>query len=89
MLCTSSSLLCSFHDVELQKDMPPLPPSDLSHLVVNRARRTVPYPLLGENTLVLSDCLCIAPDRNGQMCLSFRCKHVGKGWRGSHPKLQQ
>ncbi|KAL4429159.1 hypothetical protein ABPG77_010138, partial [Micractinium sp. CCAP 211/92] len=35
--------------------------SKASQLVVNRAKRTVPYPLLGENTLVISDVLCVRP----------------------------
>lgn len=49
-----------------------LPPSALSQLVVNRAKRTVPYPLLGENTLVLSDVCVIAPDEDGVPCLMCR-----------------
>jgi hypothetical protein len=32
----------------------------------------VPYPLLGENTLVLSDVLCVAPNERGQPCLMCR-----------------
>ncbi len=44
----------------------------LLQLVVNRAKRTVPYPLLGENTLVLSDVLCLAPNKGGQLCLTCR-----------------
>lgn len=63
---------CRFHDTEPQAGLPPLPPSQLSQLVVNRAKRTVPYPLLGDNTLVLSDCLCIAPDDRGRLCLFAR-----------------
>ncbi len=45
----------------------------LLQLVVNRAKRTVPYPLLGENTLVLSDVLCLSPNKAGQLCLTCRC----------------
>lgn len=41
-----------FHQVEPQADLPPLPQEELSKVVVTRAKRTVPYPLLGENTLV-------------------------------------
>ena len=44
----------------------------MSKLVVNRANRTVPYPLLGENTLVLSDVLCVAPNEDGQPVLYCR-----------------
>ena len=32
----------------------------------------VPYPLLGENTLVLSDVLCVAPNEEGTPCLMCR-----------------
>ncbi|GAB4816589.1 hypothetical protein N2152v2_003635 [Parachlorella kessleri] len=64
--------LTSFHEVERQPELPALPPSELSRLVVNRAKRTVPYPLLGENTLVLSDVLCLAPNKAGQLCLTCR-----------------
>eukprot|EP00887_Chlorella_sp_A99_P001604 scaffold8.g1604.t1 len=35
-------------------------------------QRTVPYPLLGENTLVLSDVLCVSPNAQGK--LSLRCR---------------
>ena len=47
-------------------------PSALSTQVVNRALRTVPYPLLGENTLVLSDSCILAPDDEGNLSLMFR-----------------
>ena len=61
-----------FHSIEPQKDLPELSQADLSLIVVNRARRTVPYPLLGENTLVLSDNLCVAPNEDGLLCLYCR-----------------
>jgi len=32
----------------------------------------VPYPLLGENTLVLSDVVCVAPNEQGHPCLMVR-----------------
>ncbi len=38
--------------MEPQADLEPLPQSELSKMVVTRAKRTVPYPILGENTLV-------------------------------------
>ena len=41
-----------FHEVEPQADLEPLPQPELSKMVVTRAKRTVPYPILGENTLV-------------------------------------
>ena len=50
-------------------------PSALSRAVVHRALRTVPYPLLGENTLVLSDSCILAPDDQGDLCLMFRHVH--------------
>ena len=53
-----------------------LPPSALSRLVASKALRTVPYPLLGENTLVLSDSCCLAPDDSGRLSLLFRCAQV-------------
>jgi len=63
----------NFHDVDLAPQMPMLVPSQLSQLVVNRARKTVPYPLLGENTLVLSDVLTVAPgSRPGTLRLACR-----------------
>lgn len=64
--------LDNFHKVELQADMPVKHPVQLSDLVVNRAKRTIPYPLLGENTLVLSDVLCVAPNEDGQLALYCR-----------------
>ncbi|KAL4447568.1 hypothetical protein ABPG75_004787 [Micractinium tetrahymenae] len=64
--------LNKFHDVQPQEGLPLLAPSQLSQLVVNRAKRTVPYPLLGENTLVLSDVLCIAPNEHGVPSLICR-----------------
>ncbi|PSC68160.1 E set domain-containing [Micractinium conductrix] len=64
--------LNKFHDVVPQDGLPLLAPSQLSQLVVNRAKRTVPYPLLGENTLVLSDVLCVAPNEEGTPCLMCR-----------------
>lgn len=61
-----------FHTIEPQSGLPILPKSQLSHLVVSRSKKTVPYPLLGENTLVLSDTLCVAPNERGNMCLYCR-----------------
>lgn len=51
-----------FHTVQRQPGLPNLPPPEMSELVVNRAKRTVPYPMLGENTLVLSDAMCLNGD---------------------------
>ena len=41
-------------------------------------QRTVPYPLLGENTLVLSDVLCVAPNAQGRLALF--CRQVMIDW---------
>ena len=40
--------------MEPQADLEPLPQAEVSKMVVTRAKRTVPYPILGENTLVRS-----------------------------------
>jgi hypothetical protein len=65
-------VLDRFNLVERQPDLPQGHPSHLSNLVVGRAKRTVPYPILGENTLVLSDVLCVCPDEKGRLCLFSR-----------------
>ncbi|KAK2080060.1 hypothetical protein QBZ16_002456 [Prototheca wickerhamii] len=64
--------LDAFHEVTPQPGLPPLPRAALSRLVVNRAKRTVPYPLLGHNTLVLSDAMCLFTDERGRRCLAAR-----------------
>ena len=61
-----------FHTIEPQLDLPALPKAQLSQLVVSRSKKTVPYPLLGENTLVLSDNLCVCPNERGKLCLYCR-----------------
>jgi len=58
-----------------------LPPSHLSRAVVARAARTVPYPLLGDNTLVLSDGATLARTRDGGTALMFR---VGDTYPNQH-----
>jgi hypothetical protein len=64
--------LDDFHKVERQESLPNVHPLQLSRIVVNRAKRTVPYPILGENTLVLSDVLCISPNEDGELVLYCR-----------------
>ena len=64
--------LDQFHKVERQESLPNIHPLQLSRIVVNRAKRTVPYPLLGENTLVLSDVLCVSPNEDGELVLYCR-----------------
>jgi hypothetical protein len=48
------------------------PPHWLVTCAVAAFPPAVPYPLLGENTLVLSDLLVIAPDEDGTPCLMCR-----------------
>ena len=63
---------CRLHDVEPLEGLEMLPVSQLSRLVASKALRTVPYPLLGENTLCIADSMCLAPDENGKLALLFR-----------------
>ncbi|KAK9825397.1 hypothetical protein WJX81_000403 [Elliptochloris bilobata] len=69
------------HDVEPQEGLEMMPPVTLSRLVVGKAMRTVPYPLLGENTLAIADTLVLAPDENGDQALMFR---VGDTYPNQH-----
>jgi hypothetical protein len=69
-------LPCSFHDV-LCPDADS--PTAASQLVVNRAKRAVPYPLLGENTLVLSDVLCVRPVEGQPHRLELACRCLPDG----------
>lgn len=48
----------------------------MPQLVVNRAKRAVPYPLLGENTLVLSDVLCVRQVEGRPHRLELACRCV-------------
>ena len=50
-----------------------MPVAQLSRLVASKALRTVPYPLLGENTLCIADSMVLAPDEHGKLALMFRC----------------
>lgn len=47
--------------------------------MVSRSKRTVPYPILGENTLVLSEAMVLT-EENGELTLMFRvgdtCAHT-------------
>ncbi|KAK9837394.1 hypothetical protein WJX84_010244 [Apatococcus fuscideae] len=69
-----------FHEVEAHAAIKADTPSKTSRLVVANALRTVPFPLLGENTLVLSDTMCLAPDENGHLSVMFR---VGDTYGGN------
>ena len=65
-------MTCRLHDVEPLEGLEMLPVSQLSRLVASKALRTVPYPLLGENTLCIADSMCLAPDEDGKLALLFR-----------------
>lgn len=47
------------------------PPGPSSRKVVSHMPKAVPYPVLQENTLVLSNSLVVAK-REGKLCLMFR-----------------
>ena len=64
--------LTHFHQLRRQNDVPAAPRAEASQLVVTRALKTVPYPLLGENTLVLSDSLCLSDAGDGRLELAVR-----------------
>lgn len=76
-------MLRRFHDVEPLAGLEMMSQSELSVLVVSKSLRTVPYPLLGENTMVLSDSMILAPDEQGRLALMFRCAAAC-----SHPPVQ-
>lgn len=67
--------LSLFHDVAAQPDLPSLPPGPLSRHVLMSGlpgqSQSLPYPALGENTMVLSDA-CTLSSRDGVKQLSFR-----------------
>lgn len=42
-----------------------------AQVVVSRSKRAVPYPILGENTFVLSESMVLTED-DGQLALMFR-----------------
>lgn len=60
-----------FHQIEPQPELPMLPQDELSQVVVSRSKRTVPYPILGENTLVLSETMVLT-EYDGELTLMFR-----------------
>jgi hypothetical protein len=48
-------------------------------VVVSRSKRTVPYPILGENTLVLSETMVLTEDK-GELTLMFRVGDTCAVW---------
>ena len=71
--CHQHPCPCRLHDVEPLEGMEMMPVAQLSRLVASKALRTVPYPLLGENTLCIADSMVLAPDEHGRLALMFRC----------------
>ena len=66
------SVICRFHDIEPQRDISTGTTGRLSRKVVAPTKGAIPYPHLGDNTLVLSDLLLLAPV-DGKLYLHFRC----------------
>jgi hypothetical protein len=62
-----------FHEVEPVPGLPKLMRGPLSEFIQQSAIRTVPYPLLASNTLVLSDVMVLSKDEKGDLALMFRC----------------
>ena len=68
--------LSRFHDVVAMETLPTsLPPGEQSRTVLaggsSLQPRTLPYPSLGDNTLVVSDS-CVVMSRDKARCLAFR-----------------
>ncbi|DBB04690.1 TPA: hypothetical protein ACH3X1_012745 [Trebouxia sp. C0004] len=60
-----------FHEIQPQTGLKMLPPGASSRKIVSAIPKSVPYPVLQENTLVLSNFLVVAK-RNGKLSLMFR-----------------
>ena len=72
--CLTQLLLlpCRFHNTAPLPGFEGLTNSKAAEQVVHSSLRTVPYPLLRENTFVLSDSLTLSPLPSGNLGLSFR-----------------
>ena len=71
----SSDLLCArFHEIQPQAHLKMMPPAPSSRKIVSATPKCVPYPVLQENTLVLSNFLVVGK-RNGKLSLMFRYLH--------------
>jgi len=62
---------CRFHEIQPQTGLKMLPPGASSRKIVSAIPKSVPYPVLQENTLVLSNFLVVGK-RNGKLSLMFR-----------------
>lgn len=66
-------LACRFHDTLPQEGLDELKSQeDRCMRVLRPDVTTVPYPLLGENTLVISDSLVLSPGPGGKPQLQVR-----------------
>ncbi len=79
-------LACRFHEIQPQTGLKMLPPGASSRKIVSAIPKSVPYPVLQENTLVLSNYLVVGK-RNGKLSLMFRraflnstCTHAASQW---------
>eukprot|EP00878_Enallax_costatus_P043239 GHUV01051075.1.p1 GENE.GHUV01051075.1~~GHUV01051075.1.p1 ORF type:complete len:115 (+),score=2.05 GHUV01051075.1:131-475(+) len=61
-----------FHDVEPLQGLSMMPPSKVSKAVVLGGSRRVPWPRLGENTLLLADELVVTQAADGRWFLVVR-----------------
>ena len=66
-----TGLACRFHEIQPQTGLKMLPPGASSRKIVSAFPKSVPYPVLQENTLVLSNYLVVGK-RNGKLSLMFR-----------------
>ena len=71
LLLTVHVLSDRFHEIQPQTGLKMLPPGPSSRKIVSTVPKSVPYPVLQENTLVLSNFLVVAK-RNGKLSLMFR-----------------
>eukprot|EP00891_Asterochloris_glomerata_P004119 jgi/Astpho2/4119/fgenesh1_pg.00063_%23_104_t len=73
-----------FHNTNALPGFEDLTNSKAAEQVVHSSLRTVPYPLLRENTFVLSDSLTLSPMPSGNLGLSFR---VGDTYPNQHLEI--
>eukprot|EP00879_Flechtneria_rotunda_P033714 GHRR01037419.1.p1 GENE.GHRR01037419.1~~GHRR01037419.1.p1 ORF type:complete len:132 (-),score=25.95 GHRR01037419.1:177-572(-) len=64
---------CRFHEIEPQLGLGLMPPHHVSRAVVCGGARRVPWPRLGENTLLLADELVLTQAPGGRWFVAVRC----------------
>lgn len=69
--CKSPASAARFHEIQPQANLKMMPPAPSSRKIVSATPKCVPYPVLQENTLVLSNFLVVGK-RNGKLSLMFR-----------------